>query len=246
MTKAPAQSPLPLVAVICSGVGLMFPPLLIVGLGLGIVALKRKQGSQVQAVLAVAIPLLAAMIFGILAVTALPKYRAALAQRKAAEQQARQAVAGMQAEAERLSQQAECPAALKQAWAAERAWFAEHDGYEEHPARLGFLPPPANRYLYLFAASGPVPPRHGAPAADDTGIGPDPQHGPPEPLLAALPAQVRSGLGVHGRCPECEITILCAANLDADPTLDVWTISTAARPGVAAGEPHPESDDLSP
>jgi hypothetical protein len=35
--------------------------------------------------------------------------------------------------------------------------------------------------------------------------------------------------GMLGECPECDITMACAGNLDGDDTLDVWTISTGER-----------------
>lgn len=50
-------------------------------------------------------------------------------------------------------------------------------------------------------------------------------------LDAALPQLVKEGLGLHGECPACSVTMLCAADLDGDPTADVWTVSTIERVG---------------
>ena len=230
MTPAPPparESSLPLVGIILSGVGLIFPPLLIAGLLVGVVALAQKKGSQVQAVLAVLIPLVASTIFGILLVVALPKYRAQV-ERNTAQRQ-----------------RGECRANLKGAFTAQRSYFAEKDAFDEHPAKVGFVPERRNRYAYVFAAAGPVPPHVADPALGDVGVGVDPDQGSNAAVMAAIPAHLLAQLGQRGTCPDCAITMLCAANLDRDPALDVWTISTAARPGSAAGELHQESDDLS-
>lgn len=61
-------------------------------------------------------------------------------------------------------------------------------------------------------------------------------------LLGGLPP------GVAGICPACEVVAACAADLDADPTLDVWSVATFDRPlpdgGVVdAGEPYHDVHD---
>ncbi len=78
-----AESALPKVALICSLVGLLFPPLLLLGLALGSFALVSKKGSRMQALLSVVIPLAALVIFGILFAVQWPKYQAALEAAKA-------------------------------------------------------------------------------------------------------------------------------------------------------------------
>ncbi len=75
---APAASSLPLVGMVVSGLGLIVPPLLIVGLAIGVVALVRKKGSPMLGALAVLIPLVALMIFALLFLTAVPRYRTQL------------------------------------------------------------------------------------------------------------------------------------------------------------------------
>jgi hypothetical protein len=69
---------------IVSGLGLIVPPLLLVGLVIGIVALVKKKGNPVLAILAVLIPLVAALIFAILFAIAAPRYREQLQKAKAA------------------------------------------------------------------------------------------------------------------------------------------------------------------
>lgn len=54
----------------------------------------------------------------------------------------------------------------------------------------------------------------------------------------AVPQLVRNAIGLHGACPACAITMLCVAQLDADPSVDVWTLSTTDRVG-SRGEKIP-------
>jgi hypothetical protein len=123
------------------------------------------------------------------------------------------------------SKQSECKTNLKAAYTAERMWFADHDAYDTDPKRVGFNPEGGNRYLYRLGA-GP----NAVIAADNV------RH--PEVDNAALEAAVREHvpqLGVIGQCPQCEITIVCAGNIDSDGALDVWSISTAQRGNTPAG-----------
>ncbi len=64
-----------------------------------------------------------------------------------------------------------------------------------------------------------------------------------------LSTLLRPQLGLQGECPACQLTMACAAQLDADPTLDVWTVSTFERTGgngarIPAGMPWVDSDDV--
>jgi hypothetical protein len=83
------------------------------------------------------------------------------------------------------------------------------------------------------------------------GFLPLPEHarGPVEALDERLPDEVRGQLGVHGACPDCSLTLACAADLDDDATLDVWSIASGPRrrpdgPEVRGGEPFHHVDDL--
>jgi hypothetical protein len=63
------------------------------------------------------------------------------------------------------------------------------------------------------------------------GVGPDTRSRgvTAEWLRERFPAELLPLLGVQGQCPTCEVVIGCAANLDDDDAVDVWTISSADR-----------------
>mgnify|MGYP005610684405 CR=1 FL=1 len=65
-----------------------------------------------------------------------------------------------------------------------------------------------------------------------------------EDLLPKFPAEARAMLGIEGSCPDCQLTVGCIANLDADADVDVWTISTKDRPGASRGTPLNFVSDL--
>ncbi len=134
------------------------------------------------------------------------------------------------------SKQSECKMNLKAAYTAEKSYFMEKDSYDPRPAVVGFAPDKGNRYLYAFADG------------DGTSIGADPKVSPKNTnasLFDGMPSRVRESLGVHGKCPDCSITIACAGNVDNDPAIDVWSVSTVDRPGAPAGVPLQEYDDVS-
>lgn len=158
------------------------------------------------------------------------------------------------------ARQSECKTNLKGAFIAERSFYVEKDRYAEHPVEVGFAPERGNRYVYLLAESGPLEDRSVAVATPDpshVGIGVDSVRYPgadSTALRAALPSRVAAQLGVKPTCsgctcPQCEITMACIGNIDDDPDLDVWTISTAARTdptgdSVPPGMPFNELNDL--
>jgi type IV pilus assembly protein PilA len=133
------------------------------------------------------------------------------------------------------SRQAECKSELKSAFVAQKAYFAERDTYDEDASKIGFAPV-AGRYLYALGPMSTIPPKmSGAP--------------PPAVLLAGLPGSVRADLGLRGTCPtSCEVLMACAADLDNDATIDVWTISTADRTIggqlIPAGQPFNDVSDV--
>jgi type IV pilus assembly protein PilA len=139
-----------------------------------------------------------------------------------------------------LPKNRECKGNLKEAYRAEQAWFSAHHSYELHPGLVGFIPERGNRYLYLFDGAA-------RPGGNDTSIGVDVLHFPSasnEALAAALPADLRERLGVSGTCPDCSLTLACVGNVDEDPSPDIWSISSAARPGAPAGVLKHDFDDL--
>src|SRR5438270_4903032 len=94
----------------------------------------------------------------------------------------------------------ECKAGLIEVFAAEKAWYEAGKQYSEHPKQIGFNPPPGKN-LYMLNAAGAM----------------------------GIAARVTGPVGISGKCPACNITIVCTCNLDADPDEDVWSISTTQR-----------------
>lgn len=131
------------------------------------------------------------------------------------------------------SKEFECKANLKALFVAQKAHFADEDTFATDAETLGFVPE-STRYSYLIAPGQVVP----------SNI----RGGDPRGLVEATPGTIRQSLGVHGKCPDCFVTMACTGNIDGDPGVDVWTISTRARviqgEDVPAGEPHHDVDDL--
>lgn len=99
-------------------------------------------------------------------------------------------------------------------------------------------PPASDLQLYRLDGTGALT------GADAVGV-PSTSPGIDE----ALPSLVRAEIGMKGTCPACQLTMLCAAQIDSDATVDVWTISTLERTGntgerIPAGLPWLEVDDL--
>jgi hypothetical protein len=143
----------------------------------------------------------------------------------------------------------ECRARLRTIIGLENAYFSENQRYSVHPVEIGFAPPQGNRYLYLFASEGPLTRRDEIPSpplAESVGYGPDTKKRGVllEDLLLKMPAEVRASLGLRGECPQCDLTIACVGNLDDDPDVDVWSISTKDRPDAARGTPIHHLKDL--
>ncbi len=212
---------LPWVALACSVAGVLLCPLMLLGFALGATALAKKRGPRGPAIAAMAFPLVAGP--AVLAV-AIPNFFTFKSR----------------------SRQTECRTYLQAAYHDERAYFGEHQRYSVHPTEVDFRPERGNRYLYLFTAEGPLAPNIAAPKTEAVGVGadstqwPDPSN---DQLIAGIPAEVKEQLGIKGECPKCEVTIACAGNLDSDPAIDVWTISTAARGEIPAGVARREVDD---
>ncbi len=222
---ARTSSSLPVVGLVCSVLGFCVPPLLPVGIVLGVIALVQAKGSKTLAALAVALPVAAIPVFGILAAIAIPNFIKFQARAK----------------------QGEVKTNLHAAFVAEKAFYEESKTFSLHPEQIGFAPERGNRYLYVFAMKGTVAPNTGAPSKDAMGVGIDTQKFPTmsnELSLNTIPREVADKVGVSGQCPECEVTIVAAGNIDNDPTMDVWTVSSADRPGTAAGVPFNEVNDL--
>ena len=143
----------------------------------------------------------------------------------------------------------ECRSTLRQIIGLEFAYYSERNAYSVHPVEIGFAPSQGNRYLYLFAPEGQLTRRDelaSPPLGESVGYGPDTKKRNVllEDLLLKLPADLRASTGLSGTCPDCSVTVACVANLDDDPDVDVWTISTKDRPEAARGTPIHHLKDL--
>ncbi|NBD14411.1 fimbrial protein [Corallococcus silvisoli] len=142
---------------------------------------------------------------------------------------------------------AECKANLKAWYRAQRDHYRDTRTYEPVFAKVGFAPERSNRYAY-FAGQGPMEVRDEARSGardEAVSIGVDTFRFTESRAVdfESLPAHVKSRIGVSGRCPDCDIVLVCAGNTDDDETLDVWVVSTgpldlqddtgeAAEPGI--------------
>ncbi len=143
----------------------------------------------------------------------------------------------------------ECRSTLRSVMVAEFSFYSTNQRYSIHPHELGFAPSTGNRYLYVFSAQGEVTRRDGKPSPaplDSVGYGPDTEARKVtvEELLPKFPVELRATLGLSGACPSCEVTVGCIANLDQDPDVDVWTISSGDRDGAARGTPLKHLNDV--
>ena len=130
------------------------------------------------------------------------------------------------------SKQAECRTQLKGAYVAERGYYTEHNRYSENPEELGYAPE-GKRSVMLFGHD-----------AEPVGNGPE-----ADALAGAIRSHATGTLGVSGTCPECEVVIGCAANVDSDEDADVWTVSTADRKSrsgktISNGVPYNDYNDI--
>jgi hypothetical protein len=150
------------------------------------------------------------------------------------------------------SKQTECKSNLKGWYVAQRAYHAQMDVYEPRIQKVGFSPERGNRYAY-FAGPGPLEVRSSPQLerAEALGVGVDTLKYPMmQPIsLEDLPADLGNMAGLSGKCPACEITLLCAGQVDNDETLDVWSISTKDRQvpegeSVPAGVPYNHVNDV--
>lgn len=131
------------------------------------------------------------------------------------------------------AKQSECKVTLKTAYVAQKSYYAEYDKYAADAATMGFVPD-LKRYALIVSPGNVELPQD--PAAQSRG------------LVEATPAAVRQSLGIRGECPDCQVTMACVGNVDGDPTVDVWSISTDERVidgvSVPPGQVFQHVDDL--
>jgi type IV pilus assembly protein PilA len=147
------------------------------------------------------------------------------------------------------ARQSECETNLKSFFTSERT---RRDGVLLELSKVGFVPERGNRYAY-FVAPGPMEDRSGPVpkgVEEARAIGVDTYRHPGAAVkFEQLPPYVAELVGISGQCPACNITMVCAGNLDSDRTLDIWSISTADRTLddgtlVSSGEPFHHVHDI--
>ncbi len=137
--------------------------------------------------------------------------------------------------------QVECRETLVSLHAAQARLYAQEKRYTTKLAELDWKPP-RGRSIIRLAAEG---------ALEEFGQGVDAARSSvsANEIDEAVPKLVRGEVGIHGECPACSVTMLCASQLDGDPEADVWTISTIERVGnqgekIAGGIAWCEVDDV--
>lgn len=141
---------------------------------------------------------------------------------------------------------------LKSAWTGEKAFFGEKDAYSESIEQIGFAPERGNRYRYFLSPRGEMQLQGEAPDGGvHTNVAADLKKDVitgNASLQASVPSAVLGSAGTKGTCPDCNITIVAVGNIDSDPTVDVWSISTEERTigteKVPAGMPYCHVSDV--
>lgn len=127
------------------------------------------------------------------------------------------------------SKQSECKMNLKSAWMAQQSYRVESGKWGTSAQEIGFSPE-RTRYTYRIG------PGEGLPAAISQT--PDAQ------LEAGYSARLLGEIRAEGEA----LTMACAGNIDNDPTIDVWSISSEQRvidgEVVPPGNPFNEQDDV--
>lgn len=134
---------------------------------------------------------------------------------------------------------------LKAIYTLTRAFEAEQDRLTADFLALGYAPLPTDRYALVTAAQ-PIS------VDNERTVLRSPQCSVSEEqvkqvLLRSFAGGVRPG--VEGVCPaDCWMTAIAVGNIDDDPFLDVWSVSTKARTAqdgttIQPGEPYVEADD---
>ena len=151
------------------------------------------------------------------------------------------------------AKQSEVRSTLRMFYTAEMAFYAANERYTTNLGELGASVESGNRYAYFADLDGTMiePGHDGADATPFSAVAVDHRRNPSQTAVTSASLSTLKDVrpGMSGTCPNCEITLVAAGNIDSDATLDVWSISTAERrePSggkIAAGSPHQDVDDL--
>ena len=150
------------------------------------------------------------------------------------------------------SKQSEVRANLKAMFQAEKAYFAAKDQFSSLVLEIGFAPERNNRYAYALTASPVFDDRSGITPTTPSGangISSDTFKG-----YSAVPAAAMSSLlcGSVTLAQPSTFTGSGVGNIDADNTLDQWSVSSDSRlltncdaaGANAGGEPANEQNDV--
>jgi type IV pilus assembly protein PilA len=135
------------------------------------------------------------------------------------------------------SKQSEAKANLKAIFTAQKAFFQERDRFSTLTGELGFEPERNNRYAYFLTNTGNIQARTGAAlvtAITFNGIAVDTfKYGSAmgQPYTTTV---CSSAAGLTGT-PATRFDALALGNIDADPTVDQWSISSDSRTFTAGG-----------
>jgi type IV pilus assembly protein PilA len=159
------------------------------------------------------------------------------------------------------SKQSEAKANLKAIFTAQKAYFQEKDRFSTLTGDIGFSPERNNRYAYFLTSTSPVlEDRSGSTipaAATFSGIGVDVyKYGSGAALtgLASVGSCAASTAGIGAAAP-FDFTAAANGNVDADTTIDQWSISSGTRaftpasdctadPAVPGGTPTNNYNDV--
>jgi type IV pilus assembly protein PilA len=162
------------------------------------------------------------------------------------------------------SKQSEAKVNLKASFTAMKAFYQEKDRFSSVVTEIGFVPERNNRYAYFLNGTGPVLSDRTAAVeaypAGTNGIAVDQFKGYPAIAYQKSPC---TGTGIPDATTWTDTagapqwTVFAVGNVDGDPDLDQWSISTGARTfpaaatatcmqtgNVASGEPANDHNDV--
>ena len=144
------------------------------------------------------------------------------------------------------SKQSEAKANLKAIFTAQKAFFQEKDRFSSLTGEVGFEPERNNRYAYFLAASGTIEDRTNsviAQASTYTGIQVDVfKYG--APFSQTYSATACSSVPGIAPPPTPSFVATAQGNIDADATMDQWSIASDSR--VFAGASNCTADANNP
>src|ERR1700682_4491676 len=155
------------------------------------------------------------------------------------------------------SKQSEAKANLKAIFTAQKAFFQERDRFSTRTGEVGFSPERNNRYAYSLDATGTIEGRTASPitqATSYTGIAVDTfKYGS---AMGQVYVATACGTAAGVTTPPTPVfTATALGNIDADATIDQWSVSSNGRvfaPGGGcsadvnnpSGEPANDQNDV--